>query len=43
MPIESLIFVAGVVIAFTGFAAALAYVEASTKATRRKNHPLPGE
>lgn len=43
MPTEALFFVAATIIAFGGFAATLAYVEASTKAVRRHNHPLPGE
>lgn len=43
MPTETLFFVAATIIAFGGFAATLAYVEASTKAVRRHNHPLPGE
>ncbi|WP_018387034.1 hypothetical protein [Ancylobacter sp. FA202] len=43
MPTETLFFVAAIVIAFSGFAATLAYVEASTKAVRRTNHPIPGE
>ena len=43
MTTETLIFVAATVIAFSGFAATLAYVEASTRAVRRQNHPLPGE
>lgn len=43
MPTETLIFVAVTVAAFGGFALVLAYVDVSTKATRRRNHPLPGE
>lgn len=43
MPTETLFFVAATVIAFSGFAATLAYVEATTKTVRRKNHPIPGE
>lgn len=43
MPTDVLIFVAFTVIAFGAFAGVLAYVETSTRATRRKNHPIPGE
>ncbi|TCK28808.1 hypothetical protein EV667_2821 [Ancylobacter aquaticus] len=43
MPTETLFFVAVTVIAFGGFAATLAYVEVSTRASRRQNHPIPGE
>lgn len=43
MPTETVIFVAAIVAAFGGFALVLAYVDVSTKATRRTNHPLPGE
>lgn len=43
MPTDTLIFVAAVVVSFVGFAVALAYADVSTKATRRKNHPIPGE
>ncbi|ADH89642.1 hypothetical protein Snov_2347 [Ancylobacter novellus DSM 506] len=43
MPTDVLLFVAFTVIAFGGFAATLAYVEISTRESRRKNHPIPGE
>lgn len=43
MPIETVIFLTATVIAFSGFAFTLAYVEVSTRAVRRKNHPIPGE
>lgn len=43
MPTETLIFVAATILAFGGFAVTLAWVEVSTKAVRRSNHPLPGE
>lgn len=43
MPTDVLLFVAFIVIAFGGFAGALAYVEMSTRESRRKNHPIPGE
>ena len=43
MPTDTLVFVAFTLVAFGGFAAALAYVEMSTRETRRRNHPIPGE
>ncbi|MFK8250712.1 hypothetical protein [Ancylobacter terrae] len=43
MPVETVAFLALVVIAFTGFAATLAWVDYSTRDVRHKNHPLPGE
>ena len=43
MPTDVLLFVAFILIAFGGFAGALAYVEMSTRSTRRKNHPIPEE
>ncbi|MCS0493710.1 hypothetical protein [Ancylobacter mangrovi] len=43
MPTETLYFLIFTLIAFGGFAVTLAYVDASTKRTRRHNHPLPGE
>ena len=43
VPLATIIFVAGTVIAFGGFAVTLAWVEASTRSVRRSNHPIPGE
>lgn len=43
MPMETVLFLAFTLLAFGGFAGTLAYVDISTKATRRQNHPLPGE
>lgn len=43
MPVETVIFLAVTLIAFGGFAGVLAYVEQSTRETRRRNHPIPGE
>lgn len=43
MPTETIIFVAATVIAFSGLALTIAWVDMSTKQVRRKNHPIPGE
>lgn len=43
MPTDTVIFVSLTVFAFAAFAATLAYVEASTRIVRRRNHPIPGE
>ncbi|WP_255607843.1 hypothetical protein [Ancylobacter sp. Lp-2] len=43
MPLETVLFLAAVLIVFGGFAGTLAYVDVSTRAARRANHPLPGE
>jgi len=43
MPIETVLFVTLVVVAFGGFAATLAWVDHSTREVRRKNNPIPGE
>lgn len=43
MPRDTLIFLAFTLLAFGGFAGALAYADATSKAVRRRNHPLPGE
>ncbi len=43
MPMDTILFLAATLIAFGGFAATLAYVDIATRATRRHNHPLPGE
>ncbi|WP_256441400.1 hypothetical protein [Ancylobacter radicis] len=43
MPMETVLFLTATVIAFGGFAGVLAYVDISTRETRRRNHPLPGE
>jgi hypothetical protein len=43
MPTETLIFLAATLVAFAAFAGTLVYVDVSTKAVRRQNHPIPGE
>lgn len=43
MPMDTVLFLAATLMAFGAFAGTLAYVDVSTKAARRYNHPLPGE
>ena len=43
MPTETLLVVSAIVLAFSTFATTIAYVDVSTRAVRRQNHPLPGE
>lgn len=43
MPTDTAIFVAFTLVAFCGFAAVLWGVDRYSRATRRANHPLPGE